>query len=68
MDEECQVETEKDNNLFGVLDIRNLPRQLPALEQSPQQFDLMMKLADGMGTPKFNDEPAFNENAYLKKR
>ena len=62
------METENNSNLFGGLDIRDLPRQLPALEQSPQQFDLMMKLADGIGTPKFNEDPIFGENAYSKKR
>jgi len=45
-----------------------MPKQLPTLEQSPHNFDLIMKSADGMGTPKFNEECAADVDIYVKKR
>ena len=46
----------------------NMPKQLPTLEQSPHNFDLIMKSADGMGTPKFNEEFTADVDTYVKKR
>ena len=53
----------------------DLPRQLPALDASPLNFDLMSSEAksgqDGLvGTPKFNDQELkmSDEDYYLKKR
>ena len=51
----------------------DLPRQLPALDASPLNFDLMSSEAksgqDGLvGTPKFNELKMSDEDYYLKKR
>ena len=53
----------------------DLPRQLPALDASPLNFDLLSKDTNGgsshVGTPKFNDQEqlkASDSDYYLKKR
>ena len=47
----------------------DMPKQLPELESSPQNFDLAMFRPDGCDTPKFNDEDSSTEeNIYVKKR
>ena len=46
----------------------NMPKQLPPLEQSPHNFDLIMKNADEMGTPKFNEDSIADVDTYAKKR
>ena len=56
---EDQISPEKDKN-------SNMPKQLPALEQSPHNFDLLRP--DGRDTPKFNEESLDEENIYVRKR
>lgn len=46
----------------------DMPKQLPDLEQSPQNFDLLSRRPDGCDTPKFNEDSFQEENKYVKKR
>ena len=46
----------------------DMPKQLPALESSPQNFDLLLRRPDGCDTPKFNEDSFSEENVYVKKR